>query len=94
MEIQKLSVKAFVLAGGTLWGSALLLVGLFNLASPNYGKVFLDAIGSVYLWHPGTASLGSVMILAGLAFLDGAIAGFIFAWIYNRCSCCCCQKKS
>ena len=94
MEIQKLSVKAFALAGGILWGSALLMVGLLNLASSGYGRIFLDAIGSVYLWHPVTASLGSVLVLAALAFLDGAIAGFIFAWLYNLCSCCCCKNKS
>jgi len=94
MEMQKLSVKASALAGGILWGSALLLVGLLNLAFPNYGKAFLDAIGSVYLWHPSVVSLGSVFILGSLAFFDGAIAGLFFALLYNLCSHCCCKKKN
>ncbi|MFA5167289.1 MAG: hypothetical protein WC530_02015 [Candidatus Omnitrophota bacterium] len=94
METKKMSVKAFALAGGILWGSALLIVGLLNLASLGYGKSFLDAIGSVYLWHPSAASAGSVLVLACLGFLDGAIGGLLFAWLYNLCSCCCCKNRS
>jgi len=94
METQKLSVKAFALAGGILWGSALLMVGLSNLAFPGYGQKFLEVMGSVYLWHPSVPSLISALILGGIAFLDGAIAGLFFALLYNLCSCCCCKKKS
>ncbi len=94
METQKLSVKAFALAGGILWASALLIVGLLNLVFPGYGQMFLEGMGSVYLWHPATASLGSVLILTAIAFLDGTIGGLIFAALYNLCSCCCCKKKS
>jgi len=94
METQKLSVKAFALAGGILWGSALLVVGLLNLALPGYGQMFLDMMSSVYFGNQGMAPLRSVLILTVVAFLDGTIAGFLFALIYNLCSCCCCKKKN
>jgi len=89
METQKLSVKAFAKASGLLWGSAVLCVGLANLAYPDYGKLFLDMMGSLYLWHPASPSLVSVLILGGLAVLDGVIAGIIFSLLYNACLHCC-----
>jgi len=92
METQKLSVKAFMKAGGILWGGALLFVGLVNLGYPGYGKAFLEMIGSVYFIHPAAPSLGSVLGLTGIAILDGAVAAGIFALIYNACSHGCCKK--
>ncbi|MFH1800911.1 MAG: hypothetical protein ABH891_08740 [Candidatus Omnitrophota bacterium] len=93
MEIQKLSVKAFALAGGILWSVAMLTVGFLNLAFPGYGKAFLEGMGSVYLWNPAAASPSSVLVLTAIAFLDGTIGGLLFAWLYNLGSCCC-HKKS
>jgi len=93
METQKLSVKAFTLAGGILWSIGLMTVGFLNLKFPGYGQAFLDGMGSVYLWHPQIASLESVFILGGMAFRDGATGGLFFALLYNLCSCCC-KKKS
>lgn len=94
MEIPKLSPKAFALAGGFLWASALLVVGVLNLVFPGYGKLFLDVAGSVYFFYPAEPSLGSVLVLTGIAFLDGAIAGLIFAGIYNFFALRCCRPKS
>lgn len=94
MEAQKLSVTASAKAGGILWASALLGVGLINLYHPSYGKPFLEAMGSVYLWHPEVPTLGSVWILAGISLLDGAIAGALFALIYNFCLKGCCKHKA
>ena len=38
----KLNVPAFALTAGLLWGGAVLLVALANLAWPGYGRAFLD----------------------------------------------------
>ena len=37
----RFSLKAIALAGALLWGGAILLVGLINLAWPGYGLNFL-----------------------------------------------------
>jgi hypothetical protein len=79
----KLSFKGMVFATAILWGSALLIVGLLNLANPNYGVNFLQLANSVYPWFQSTHSWRSVLVgtLDGAA--DGAIAAVIFVWIYN-----------
>ena len=80
----RLDVKAATCAGSALWGLAVLLVGLLNLASPAYGVAFLQGIASVYPGYHATATLGSVLTGTGYALLDGAIGGWLFAWLYNR----------
>jgi len=80
----KLSVKAFAFTAGLLWGGAILLVSLVNLAAPPYGRAFLEFCGSIYPGFHATRTVGSVVVgtLYGLA--DGGIAGAVFAWLYNR----------
>jgi hypothetical protein len=79
----RLSVKAITVSGGLLWGGAILLVGLVNLASPGYGVAFLQMMSSVYPWFHPTHTINSVVIGATCGFLDGAIGAFLFAWLYN-----------
>lgn len=78
----KLNIKAFTIACGTIWGSALLLVGLANMIWPSYGNAFLELVSSIY---PGYEPGGFLQIINGTlyGFVDGAIGGAIFAWIYN-----------
>jgi len=76
----RLDTRAFALAFGIWWGGALFLltwwVILLHGASADGG-----AIGQIYLGFSYTP-LGSVIGLAwGLA--DGAIGGFLLAWLYN-----------
>jgi hypothetical protein len=79
----RLSLKAAAIAGGVLWGGAILLVELVNLISPGYGLGFLQMLGSVYPWfHPARTPM-SVTIGTLEGFLDGAIAALLFAWLYN-----------
>jgi hypothetical protein len=79
----KLSVKAATIAGGLLWGGAILLVGLINLISPGYGLAFLQMMSSVYPWFNPSHTLSSILVGSLEGFLDGAIASLLFAWLYN-----------
>ena len=80
----KLSIKGFTLASAVLWGGAVFLVGICNRIWPGYAGTFLELIASVYPGYHASASVASILVGAGYAFLDGAIGGAIFAWLYNR----------
>ena len=79
----KLNVTAFALAAGLLWGGAVLVVALANLAWPGYGRAFLELAASLYPgYHPGTGA-GSAIVGALYGVVDGGIGGAVFAWLYN-----------
>lgn len=79
----KLSFKGTAIAAGLLWGGAILLVGLINLARPEYGTGFLTMMNSVYPWFHSTHNFASVVIGTTDGLLDGAVAGLLFTWLYN-----------
>ena len=79
----QLSIKGTAIAGGLLWGAAILLVGLINLVRPEFGMNFLNVMTSVYPWFHSSHTIGSVIIGTVDGLIDGAIAGCIFAWLYN-----------
>ena len=79
----RFSAKSMAIAGGLLWGGALLLVGLVNLVKPTYGVGFLQMVSSVYPWFHASRTFGDVLIGAIDGIIDGAVAGFLFAWLYN-----------
>lgn len=79
----RLSIIAFSLSAALLWGIAVLLVAIANRILPPYGGAFLQFVASLYPgYHPG-AGLGSVVIGTLWGLVDGAIAGAVFAWLYN-----------
>lgn len=80
----KLSIKGLALAGGIVWGAGYFLVGIANLIWPSYGQAFLDLGASVYPGYHGPGGFGSVIVVTLYALLDGAIAGAVFGWLYNR----------
>jgi hypothetical protein len=80
----KINVKALTLTGGILWGAAVFLAGIANLIWPGYAATFLEVMASIYPGYEATPSIGFVIIGTLYALLDGAIAGLIFAWLYNR----------
>ncbi len=86
----KLDVKALALTLGLLWGGCLLVVGLGATALATdgdyYGKDFLLAMASVYPGYRGVPELGDVVIGTLYGLVDGALAGLLLAWLYNRCS--------
>ncbi len=90
----KLSPKSMAFAGGVLWGGAIFLVGVIHYFTPAYGDAFLKAIASVYPGYHASASLADVFVGGGYALVDGGIAGFFFAWLYNACAGGCCKKQS
>jgi len=44
----KLSLKAVAMTAGLLWAGCILLVGIANLANPQYGMGFLALMSSIY----------------------------------------------
>lgn len=79
----KLSLKAVAMTTGLLWAGYILLVGIVNLANPRYGVGFLTLLSSIY---PGLHFMHQwENIVAGTVygFVDGAIGGLLFAWIYD-----------
>ena len=80
----KLSLVGTMCAAGLMWSGAILLVGVINMAFPSYGMAFLEVISSVYPGYDhGTGGLGEVLVGAGYALIDGALAGLIFALLHN-----------
>jgi hypothetical protein len=79
----RLNVIALTMTSGLLWGGAILVVAMANLAWPGYGRAFLELVASIYPGYQPGPSAGSVMTgtLYGLA--DGAAGGAVFAWLYN-----------
>jgi hypothetical protein len=80
----KLSVKGLALASGILWGWAMLGTGLANLIWAGYGQQFLQTMSSVYPGYHATRSVAEVIVGTLYGFVDGLIAGAVFAWLYNQ----------
>jgi hypothetical protein len=71
------------IAGGLLWGSGILFVGLMNLIFPSYGSNFILLTSSVYPWFHDTRSISNVVIGTIDGVVDGGVAGLLLAWLYN-----------
>jgi hypothetical protein len=81
----KLSIRGMAISVGLIWGVLLIfLVGLTNLFWPGYGQGFLEVVASIYPGYRGPDGFGQVIIGTLYGAADGAIAGALFAWIYNR----------
>jgi len=79
----QLSVKALTIVTAILWGGGVLFTGLVNLAVPSYGTECLKLMSSVYPGFHFSRTFGDVLVGTGYGLVDGAIAGFIFSWLYN-----------
>ncbi len=80
----KFNLRAMAAASGLLWGGAVLTVGVVNCIKPSYGTKFLRTVASVYPGYHARATPGQVAVGAAYAAVDGAIAGALCAWLYNR----------
>lgn len=79
----KFNLKALVLTAGILWALAVFLVGVLNLIWSGYGVAFLKLIASVYPGYHASSSIGDLIVGTLYAFVDGAICGLVFGWLYN-----------
>lgn len=79
----KLNLKALVFTAGILWALAVFLVGILNLIWSGYGVAFLKLIASVYPGYHASSSIGDLIVGTLYAFVDGAICGLVFGWLYN-----------
>jgi hypothetical protein len=81
-----LKPSAAAIAGATTCGAVVLLVSLGNLAVPGFGTAFLEALASIYPGYEAQATVAGAALVTAYALVDGAILGFLVAWIYNRFS--------
>ena len=79
----RLSLKALMFTIGILWGGALLLVGLINLAIPSYGAECLKLMSSVYPGFHASRTVTDVLVGTGYGLVDGALGGLFFGLLYN-----------
>ncbi len=81
----KLDIKGVAIALGLVWGFlAMFLTGVANLVWPGYGQSFLNVMASLYPGYAATANIGQVLVGTVYGLVDGAVAGAVFAWLYNR----------
>ena len=74
-----MSVKAFALAGGILWGVVLFAFTLIEAArGAGHTLVVLDGVYRGY----SVSYLGAVIGLV-YGFISGALLGAAFSWLYN-----------
>ena len=85
MQKCKFSPLAMGLAVGVMWGLSVLISGLAAYYY-SYGKPFVIAMSSVYIGY--NPSISGSFFGALLAFVEGMIAGAVFAGLYNLFSCC------
>jgi len=80
----KLSMKGLALTLGIVWGGCIFLVGVGNLMWHDYGTALLDLARSIYPGYGKTTGFWGVLVGTLYALLDGAVAGVVIAWLYNR----------
>lgn len=79
----RFDVRAMAAALGLLWGAGVLVVGLANVAWPDYGVEFLQVMASIYPGYQGAPGVAQSVVGAMYGLFDAAVGGAIFAWIYN-----------
>ena len=79
----RFNVKALALTTGVLWALMFLFVGVVNLFRSGYGTSFLQIADSIYPGYHATGSLGDMIVGTLYSLVDGAIAGWVFGWLYN-----------
>lgn len=79
----RLDPKALALAGALLTGGALLFFGLLNLAFPGYAGSLLELAASIYPGYAGPGGFGAVVTGTLYGLVDGAVGGWLLAWLYN-----------
>ncbi len=79
----RLSVSSLALAAALFWALSFLFVGVVNYVRPPYGLAFLEIMSSLYPGYKALGTPNSIIVGTLYAFVDGGVAGAIFAWLYN-----------
>ncbi len=79
-----INVKGVAVVGAVLVGGSLFLVGVVNVLVPSYGLAVLELAAALYPGYHGPAGFGSVLVATLYGLVDGAVAGAVLAWVYNR----------
>ena len=79
----KLSIRATTLTMALLGAASMLLVGIVNMIMPIYGGNFLQMMSSVYPGFHDSRTWLSILIGTVYGLIDGAVAGWIFARVYD-----------
>jgi len=90
----RFNVIALTITTGVIWGLSVLITGLTNLIWPPYGQAFLELAASIYPGYHASADIGQIIVGTLYGLVDGAVGGFVFAWIYNLTSKCCPGKTA
>jgi len=78
----KTSKSALALVMAALWGGAMLAAGVAYHFHPPYGEKFLEVMSSLYPGYHVSLAWRSVATGTLYGLVDGAIAGFLIAWLY------------
>ena len=81
--MMKLSLKGLTIAVALLCGGSVFVIGIINLAAPSYGMQFLEVVSSVYPGFHASGTFVDVLVGTGYGIVDGAIGGFLLAWLFN-----------
>ena len=79
----KISATALAMTLGLLWGLAMAIVGIANAMNPAYGAALIEALSSVYPGYEGSGAPLDVALGIACGLIDGAIAGWVIASVYN-----------
>ena len=79
----RLSLHTMILSSAILWGGAVLLVRLINLAVPSYGASFLAWVSTIYPGFHNSRTLVDVIVGTCYGLVDGAGGGLLFGPHYN-----------
>jgi hypothetical protein len=78
--MNKCQPLALGIAVGLVWAIGVFLAGIFAMF--HWGNAFVDVIGSFYIGY-GASIIGAI-IGALWAVVDGFVAGYVIAWVYNK----------
>jgi hypothetical protein len=78
--MMKLNPKALALTSGIIWGLIFFIATIWLLIIGSTGKTIIK-FNEFFIGY--SFSIGGAFIGLLWGFVDGAIIGFIFAWLYN-----------
>ena len=79
----RLSIWGFMVTCAIFMAAVVFIIGIVNMYVDGYGWMVLQLASSIYPGYDAKATYGSVTIGTAYALVDGAVAGLIFAWLYN-----------